>query len=206
MTAALFASQSPVVAFTGTSSGSVNLATTAYKVFTTGTYGVTASQIMTVLVRASADGGGGCGRTVGPPGDGAGGSGASDTVGETVTLYPGKSYSIVVGAGGFGGGTGLSGGNGTGTYVANVTDASYVLFLNGGSGGQGGASGGAGGTVFVGAHAIAGNAGSGNGNPGGPGVVGPDSVTYGTGGTGSNGIAPTGSNGVAGFVALSLVP
>jgi hypothetical protein len=209
VTAPLFARPAPLLIFSGTANGSVNLRSVAFKLFTNGTYSVTVTAIMKVLILGAAAGGGGSGQFTSA--DAGGGEGAFDTTGEVATLFPNKVYTVVVGLGGFAGGPAQGGGNGTGTTVVNTTDSLTFLSLGGGQGGGNGAAGGTGGFGIVGANAVQGS----NGNPGGAGgdggaatasVTGPDGNPYAAGGRG-NGTSPvqTSTAGLNGFVSFSIV-
>lgn len=196
--------QQALVTWSGTTSGSQNLATGSVLPFTTvGTYAITVSTPMTVLVKASAGGGGG--GTDANPGNGAGasggGGGASHVAGLSVSLVPGKTYTAIVGAAGAAGTTATAGG--VSSFV-NTTDTITLLSLNGGGGGTDGAASpavGAGGTVGAGAGGVAGGAGGQGGNTGNGqnGVAAASGCGGGGGGGGGNGSTNggTGGNGVA---------
>ncbi len=110
--------QTPTVTWTGTTSGSQNMAATPTLAFTTaGTYTLTTNVAITLTFKGAAGGGGGAsGYSALTPTNGGsacsgfgcmfgggGGGGGAVTTGTSVQLVPGKSYTLVVGAGGSGG-------------------------------------------------------------------------------------------------------
>ena len=153
-------------------------------------------------------GGGGGGGTVGSTGSVGGGGGGGGGAGQPaikqpITVTPGDSLSVVIGAGGAGGpggaNTGAAGANGSGagnTTVTNTTTATTLLTLTGGSGGGGG-----GGQTSTTAGVTAGGAG-GLGGAGAPtGSDGSDGNFTGNGGPG--GSSPFGGGGGLGRAATT---
>ena len=155
---------------------------------------------------AGGGGGGGGGGNVGSTGNagsggGAGGGGGQPVIKTPVSVSPGDSISITIGAGGAGGAagdsagtSGSSGGNGGNSVITNSTTSTTLLTLTGGGGGGGGA-----GQTSTSAAAPAGTAG---GNPGTgypTGTQGSDGNYTGNGGTGASG--PFGGGGGSGRAA-----
>jgi hypothetical protein len=172
-------------------------------------------------IGAGGGGGGGFSDSSGSGGEGAGGGGAGAYAKAiNVTLSPGSTVTIAIGAGGAGGATGASGvkgtagGNGGDTYLCNsttncssITDSAVLVGAKGGGGGDAGAS------SIVGAAGAAGSAtnsvgstrtiggagaaggpttsGAGGGGGGGGGAAGPVAA-------GNNATNPTGLTGTAG--------
>lgn len=204
MTAPLFIHPSPFVVYAGAASGTHNLRNGRLQL-APGTYTFFVNVIMRVLERGSAAGGGGCGNFTN--GDAGGGQGAYDVTGEVVTLYPGVTYTVVVGLSGAPGGVSVGGSPGGDTSLSSALGV--LLLLGGGQGGSNGASAGAGGFVSVGAHGgggVAGNGGNGS-NLGGPGTVsstGPDGNQYGAGGRGFGSSTGGSTGGLNGFLSLDL--
>jgi hypothetical protein len=173
----------PTITWTGPSSGSQDLTLNGVLAFTTpGTYSLTASASMTLILKGAAGGGaGGGGGSTGGYSGGGGGGGATNTSGITINMVSGKTYTLVVGSGGIG----IShdnGGNGSATTFTNSTDGVTLLSLGGGRGGEiATAAGGAGGVVNTGAGSLAGGVGGTN-----CGQVG-TTINNGAGGGGSGG-------------------
>lgn len=182
----------PTLTWTGTTSGSQNYnSVTTPVVFNHaggGSWTLTvANGNLSLTFQGTAGGGGGSG------GLGAGGGGGATTTGTSVTLVPGKSYTLAVGGGGA---ANTGGGN---TTLINTTDTVTLVSLTGGAKGNNGAgaAGGAGGALVTGTNGITG----GNGGPaasvangpGGGGVT----ATNGAGGGGGGG-AFDGGAGAAG--------
>lgn len=173
------------------------------------------------VIAAGGGGGGGFSDGSGSGGEGGGGGGAGAYSKATnVTLSPGSTVTVSIGAGGTGGATGATGvaaspgSNGGDTYLCNSTSncssisgSSVVIGAKGGLGGGGGASGvvgssgtggnsvnGVGSTKFSGGSGGAGGpttSGAGGGGGGGGGAAGPNTA----GNTAAN---PTGITGTAG--------
>ena len=178
------------------------------------------SGVTTVWVSMAGGGGGGGGSSEGSPGGnargGAGGGGAQAYLAEPVTVTPGASYTITVGAGGAGGGNDTIGGSG------EASSFGTLLTANGGEGGGvnwsgvGGAPGGPGGSkgqlrITYTDTADCGDwdqGGQGGGSMfGSPSLDGQAGTRYGGGGAGSSGglcgygnFGPGGGAGAPGFV------
>ena len=157
--------------------------------------GITCVRVYTVGA-----GGGGGGNSTNADGAGAGGGGGYREA--LITVIPGNTYSVNVGAGGLGSLTGNNGTNGGNSWFGNAT----TIRANGGAGGArpiGGAAGigGNGGTVGVtsGTPVTAfagGNGGNGvNNNSGGGGGGGASATNIGAGAAGANGTSGTGGAG-----------
>lgn len=145
-------------------------------------------------------GGGGGGGSNGLSAGGGGGGGGSVPQRYTVSVSPGDTVAIVIGAGGAAGGGGPSGTNGTvGSNTTISVNAVLVLTASGGNGGikgTNGSPGGAGG-AFNFSSSI--NAGGNGGNAGVAGQNG-DSTPYGAGGLGAGaGQGGGGGGGGAGY-------
>ena len=155
---------------------------------------------------AGGGGGGGGGGNVGSTGNagsggGGGGGGGQPVIKTPVSVSPGDSISITIGAGGAGGAagdtagtSGSSGGNGGNSVITNSTTSTTLLTLTGGGGG-----GGAVGQTSTSAAPPTGTAG---GNPGTgypTGTQGSDGNFTGNGGTGASG--PFGGGGGSGRAA-----
>lgn len=166
--------------------------------YTPGTYSFTIpAGVTTIRVTGSGGGGGGGGGggtstcaggapETGEPGSGGGGAGAVN-VPRSVTVTPGTTYTITVGAGGAGGAPGNtacdSGGPGNTGSVGGNTSFGTLLVLNGGGGGGGG-------------HGW--NSALGFWGGSGPGVAGGPGGTDGSGSTGGTTITNTGKGGNGG--------
>lgn len=198
----------PTLSWTGTSSGSQNYGsvTTALR-FTPGTYTLTVSGgNLSLTFKGAAGGGGGGGAASGATsndvGGGNGGGGGAATTGVSVTLVPGKSYTLVVGAGGAGGAAGSNGTDGGTTSVTNATDAVTLVSLGGGQRGQASQAGlGAGGTTTASNGITGGQGGSpswvDSGNADHLGMAGAASAGAGGGGGGAQGAGSFSSAGDA---------
>lgn len=165
--------------------------------------------ITKVLITACGGGGGGGGGFIGPSNNyygGGGGGGAQAVLSSPLTVVPGTTYTITVGAAGTGGAFNASGTSG------GATSFDSLLTLSGGGGGQvgylGSAAAGAGGTAG-GAGGVAGMTGGldnsldlifGGGCLLGPGF-GQLSGMFGGGGTGST---SAGTNGAPGFLMVEF--
>lgn len=151
-------------------------------------------------------GGGGCGSLTGGSSSGGGGGAGAYKINHPITVTPGGSYTVTVGAGGAGGTTGNNGSTGGTTSFDSVSAA-------GGQGGQsadGGAGAGTGfdasatvstaavtggGQTFKGGNGAARNGAEGGGGGGSPFGAG---ASGGTSGNGYDGIAGTVNTGVGG--------
>lgn len=117
--------------------------TTLIKLFTTSTTWQVPEGISTLLIYASGGGGGGgrggdSGLGVGPGGGGGGGSAGNDKM-AIVSVTPGETLTITIGAGGAGGTTG-DGGNGGSTTVIGSSSGTLIVAY-GGNGGKRGENG-----------------------------------------------------------------
>jgi gliding motility-associated-like protein len=168
------------------------------------------SGVTTVTVQCWGGGGGGGGVATASNTASGGGAGGSYTS-NTVTVVPGTTYSVTVGAGGTGGTTAGTNGNAGGSSSFNVTSIVAV----GGPGGTGGtaagsyaggvgtATGNTAGTNFAGGNGAAGASttiGGGGGGAAGSTTVGGNAVgsTAGTGGATGGGNGATGVNNATG--------
>lgn len=190
----------PVITYIGDTNGQFNLEQGPL-VFDNGNLGgswvLSVGQTCNILVSGSAGGGGG-GTDDGSAGTNAGASGGggaqSNTLGEPVTLVPGKVYTVVQGA------RGIKDADGVNSSFVNTTDATTILrLIKGGKGNpQAILAGGVGGTGGTGTNNNAGGDGGLGGdvgpNNGRPGV---DKVT-GCGGGGGGGTANGNRDGGAG--------
>lgn len=190
---ASIAATAPTLSWTGTTSGSQNYnSVTTPLVFAAGTYSLTVSGGNLSLTFDGAGGGGGGGTgNGGTLAGGSGGGGGAVTTGTSVTLVPGKTYTLVVGAGGVVDTVGAA------TTFVNTTDTTTLVSLGGGSPGQQGVlgfslAGGAGGTLAVGTNGVTGGTGGAttNGN-----ALAGTGATPGTGGGGGGGAAGAGWSG-----------
>lgn len=177
-------------------------------VFTANGTFVVPANVTKIWVSAVAGGGGGAGGggTVGSSGNvggggGGGGGAGQSTIKQPISVTPGDSLSITIGAAGVGGAgganTGASGANGTtggNTVLTDSTSATTLLTLAGGGGGGGGAGQ---------TSTTAGLPGGGPGGPGGPGYPagsgGSDGNYTGNGGDGASN--PFGGGGGSGRAA-----
>lgn len=177
-----------IVTYTGTSSGAQNL-NTGNLVLTPGTYTFTVNRRVTAKITGLSAGGGGDSASGGL--DGAGGGGGAYNAALNATFPIGKTFTVLVGAGGA---ADVSGGD---TSVVNTTDTVTFLLLTGGLHGANGASVGAGGVAVTGAGGV--NGISGFPGSGGSGVSGGNGGASGSGGLGGIGGVPgSGTNGANG--------
>ena len=117
----------PVLTYSGTTSGTVDLQGDPYATFVTaGTWTITVNRSVNGTVTAISGGGGGAGTGDGVHGGAGGGSGAAER-GQTLTLYAGKTYTLVVGVGGWSSGA-IQGGL---TSFENTTDGITLVLLQG---------------------------------------------------------------------------
>lgn len=174
--------------------------------------GVTSVKVFTVA-------GGGGGYAYGGNNSVAGtGGGAGGAISQNVSVTPGQSYAVVVGAGGSGGTSPAAGSNSSfsGSVIANGGGAAGVYYGVGGNGGCGGGGWTAGGTAsqgFAGGKgsngqyaagggggmgAVGGDAGGNNGGNGGAGILYLGSYYAGGGGAGNSSGGSAGSGGSGG--------
>lgn len=175
------------------------------EVFTaSGTWQVPAGVTTLYVLAYGGGGGGGAANTYG----GGGGGGGALKTGNGVSVTPGETVTVVIGAGG---GPGVAGGNTTGTVLVGTITASGGSAGIAGSGlGQG--AGGAGGTTsktFAGGTGGGGGGsliyGGGGGAGGGVLAVGGDGSSAGTGGVGGDSdLGEDGGNGGAGAVGTTV--
>jgi MSHA biogenesis protein MshQ len=172
----------------GLLSGTVEAATDTFA--STGTW-IAPAGVTSATVEAWGGGGAGGGAT-GDPAKGGGGAGGQYAK-KVVTISPGSSYAVTVGAGG-------SGSTGNGTVGEDSTFAANVVVAKGGAGGTGAingiagtgtSSGGVGDVVYAGGSGSAGSVSSNNCNNGGAGGGGAGSG--GAGGSASGNTAGTGT-------------
>ncbi len=155
---------SPVLTWTGTTSGAINLLGVSTLYWGPGTYSVSVNRTCTLTCVAIAGGAGGGGSVDATNGGGGGGSGGV-TGGTTVVLTNGKVYTMVVGAAGSAGANGVDGGNGGNTTLVNTTDTVNLVVIGGGSGvNTHFSNGGGAGTATTGSNLF-------TGQPGGAGAV-----------------------------------
>lgn len=183
----------PTLTWTGTTSGSQNFNVNANPlVFGPGTYTISVSGSFPMTFKGAASGAGGgsgVGDTLGDIWGGSGGGSGAVTKGTSATLLAGKSYTLVVGAGG------ATDSNGQDTTFTNMTDSSVIVDLGGGAKGQYGLggpflAGGAGGSVVVGSNPVIGVAGGATTD--GIGDAGVSNTVFGAAGGGAGGAAGAG--------------
>lgn len=203
----------PILTYTG---GSVNFgANSLLSLTTAGSYTMTVNRAMTLTLAGYAGGGGGA--SGGGTDGGGGGGGGARTTATVVALQTGKTYTLIIGAGGAANTAGAN------TSLVNTTDTVTLLQINGGAKGLL-AVGGAGGALVTGSNGVTGGAGGagattyglggdgalpatatgGGGGGGGTGDAGADNVGGG-GGNGGNG-AVGGNNGQGNRVAGGFSP
>lgn len=181
-------------AYSGITAGQMGnaqqIGSTGSQRFTTNGSWICPAGVTTAYLSGCAGGaGGGASALVGSPvgtGGGGGGGGAGQAViREPVTVVPGTSYAVVIGAAGAGGtpatGQGNPGGNG-----GNTTFGGTLLVLTGGTGGGGG---------LTSSTVPAGGAGGSGFPPGSYGTDGTPGIVSGQGGGGAGGSGPFGGAG-----------
>ncbi|TCR60929.1 hypothetical protein [Bosea sp. BK604] len=114
-----------------------------------------------MFIRAWGAGGGGGGAVFNASGGGGGGGGYAEN---WFPVLPGATLTIQAGTGGAAGGSGLAGGNGTGSFVSAVAGPVTGVFLSAGGGGGGG---GAASATTVGAFGTGGTTSGGSFQPAG---------------------------------------
>lgn len=211
----------PIITYSGTTSGILDLNSGPLQLLTAGTWTIMVSFPINVRV-AMISGGGGGGTDTGGNGAAGGGGGAYVT-NQTFTLVPGRTYTVVVGAGTGNAPSGSPGANGGNSTFVDTTGALTLLSLSGGHGGNLGVVGAAGtvvvgtGTPGVAGHARvppdggaggdsgAGSGGGVGGSGGGTGGPGGDATANGGGGGGGNGNAAyVGGAGFFGYFIMAL--
>lgn len=132
----LLAPKGAALTYSGPTSGTIPLYNGTTVTFTTvGTYTLTVTAPWTFTATGVAGGGGGAANVAGNNAGGGGGGGAS-TTGTQITLLPGRTYTLIVGAAGPGGALASDGVAGGTTSFVNTTDTTNLVVLPGGCAGN----------------------------------------------------------------------